>query len=55
VCPPVLTPRIYLEWYFNKLGTVINAKSLLVSPNSLSPIANMERCSDVANVIRGKT
>jgi hypothetical protein len=46
---------IYLEWYFNKLGTAINAKPLLVSPNSLSPIANMERCCNVTDVIRGKT
>ncbi|KAH9997982.1 hypothetical protein BJV77DRAFT_786206 [Russula vinacea] len=41
-----------MEWYFNKLGTAINAKPLLESPNSHSPIANMERCFIVTSVIR---
>lgn len=50
---PVLMP-LSPEWYFNKLGTAINAKPLLESPNSHSPIANMERCFIVTSVIRGK-
>jgi len=43
-----------LEWYFNKLGTAINAKPFIVSPNFI-PIPNVERCFDVTYIIRGKT
>ena len=36
------------------LGTAINAKPLVVSPN-FSAIPNMERCFNVTSIIRGKT
>ncbi len=42
-----------LDWYFNEFGNAINAKSLVVSPNSHGPIANMDRCYNVVRIIHG--
>jgi hypothetical protein len=42
-----------LDWYFNELSNAIKAKPLVVSPNSHRPIANMDRCYNVARIIHG--
>ena len=44
---------LYLDWYFNEIGNVINAKPLVVSPDSHRPVANMDRCYNVVRIIRG--
>lgn len=43
----------YLDWYFNEIGNAINAKPLVVSPNSHGQIANMDRCYNVVRIIHG--
>ena len=47
-------PNPTLEWYFDALGTVVNAKPLLESPNTLVPIVNMDRCFSVTGILNGK-
>ncbi|KAI9465591.1 ras guanine nucleotide exchange factor domain-containing protein [Lactarius psammicola] len=47
----IIFKRKPLDWYFNEFGNAINAKPLVVSPNSHGPIANMDRCYNVVRVI----
>ena len=44
---------LYLDWYINELANAVNAKPLVMSPDSHRPIANMERCYNAVRIIHG--